>query len=521
MNNKDENNFKEIFASTGFELSDWQVDVDPTRELAENEFDVIVIGAGIAGLACAALLSKRGYRPLVLEHHSQVGGYYGSFERDGFLFNTGAMEITGLWDGGPFDLLLKDLGLNKEDYFVRNAYNYKLGGNEIKAFDGVEGFEGQLAVLFPEEAENLTAFFEDAKAAFDEWHGDLEKYGTHLSPELILKISGEDGLREHLEKCPHYFDWYSKSWKQKLDEYFTDEGLRDLLNSIINHMSIDLELTPAEGVLRDYGFIRYGSFFPKGGAQKLVDAIRGFIEDNGGKVLLNQKVERILTEDGAVVGVETWDKNFRSSLVVSNSNVKNTILEMVERREFDESYIESIQALEMQETYFSVFLGVDKDFSDYPTMIRDDDTQLETFFFMIINSNADPTYAPEGLASVAITSISSYDDFPERGTREYFKKKRAVANQLIETADEHFPGLKENILVRTEATPKTYERYTLAPEGSCEGLFWSTEVKRLYFKTPIQGLYLAGSSAYPGAGLEKALMSGVMCANDINGWKVR
>ena len=140
MNKMDEINFKEIFASTGYELSDWQVDVDPTRELAEDEFDVIVIGSGIGGLACAALLSKRGYRTLVLEHHSQVGGYYGSFDRSGFIFNTGAMEITGLWENGPFDLFLKDLGLIKDDFFVRNSYNYKLGGKEIKAFDGVALF---------------------------------------------------------------------------------------------------------------------------------------------------------------------------------------------------------------------------------------------------------------------------------------------------------------------------------------------------------------------------------------------
>jgi all-trans-retinol 13,14-reductase len=81
--------------------------------------------------------------------------------------------------------------------------------------------------------------------------------------------------------------------------------------------------------------------------------------------------------------------------------------------------------------------------------------------------------------------------------------------------------LKEKIIVRTAATPRTYERYTLAPEGSCEGLFWSTEVKRLYFKTPVHGLYLAGSSAYPGAGLEQSLMTGIICANDIDGWKGR
>jgi all-trans-retinol 13,14-reductase len=500
---------------------DWQVEVDSGAKLAENEFDVIVIGAGIGGLACAALLSMRGYRPLVLEHHSKVGGYYGSFEKDGFLFNTGAMEITGLWDGGPLDLFLQDLGLKVEDYFVRNSYNYTHGSKEIKAFDGVDAFKGQLAELFPEESDNLTAFFEDSRISFDEWYGDLKKYGTILSPELILDVSGEDGPQRFRRERPHFADWRAKSWKQKMDEFFTDQGLRDLLNSIINHMSADLDVTPAEAILRDYGFIRYGSFFPKGGSQKLVDAIKEFIEDHGGKVLLSQRVERILTEDGAVVGVETWDQTFHSPVVVSTSNVKNTILDMFDLREFNEEYLNSIRALEMQETYFSVFLGADMDLSDYPTMIRDDDTALENLFHMTINTNADPAYAPDGMASITITTLGSYDDFPDREKPEYIRKKRAVANQLIDTANEVIPGLKENIIVRLAATPRTYERYTLAPKGSCEGLFWSTEVKRLYFKTPLKGLYLAGSSAYPGGGLEQALMSGVICANDIGGWRVR
>lgn len=501
--------------------STWQVEVDPAKELAENEFDVIVIGAGIGGLACTALLAKWGYRSLLLEHHSQVGGYYGSFERDGFLFNTGAMEITGLWDGGPFDLFLKDLGLKKEDFFVLNSYNYVHGSKEIKAFEGVDALKGQFAELFPEEAENMAAFFENAKISFDEWYGGLDKYGTILSQELMLTIGGEEGLQRFNEQHPNYMDWRDKSWKQKLDEFFTDPELKSLLNSIINHMEIDLDITPAEAILRDYGFIRYGSFFPKGGAQKLADCVKDFIEDHGGKVLLSQKVERILSEAGAVVGVETWDQQFRSSVVVSSSNVKNTILGMVDPRELDQAYIETTKSVEMQETYFSAFLGVDMDLTDYPTMIRSDETSLDNLFHMTINSNADPSYAPEGMASVAITTLGTYDDFPEREKPEYLRKKRAVTNQLIDTADEVIPGLKEKILVRTAATPRTYERYTLAPEGSCEGLFWSTEVKRLYFKTPLQGLYLAGSSAYPGAGLEQALMTGIICANDIDGWRDR
>jgi all-trans-retinol 13,14-reductase len=515
------NNPKRSLTNTGSISPDWSVEINTSKQLAENEFDVIVIGAGMGGLACTALLAKWGYRPLLLEHHSVVGGYYGSFKRDGFLFNTGAMEITGLWDGGPLDLFLQDLGLNKGDYFVQNSYKYRYGGKEIKAFDGVDEFKSQFASLFPEEADNLDAFFNDARISFDEWYGELDKYGTILSPEIIRAVFGESGLERHMRENPNFTDWRTKSWKQKMDEHFTNQGLRDLLNSIINHMSADLDIAPAEAVLRDYGFIRHGSFFPKGGAQKLVEAIKRFIEDYGGKVLLSHRVERILTEDGVVKGVESRDQIFHSPVVVSSTDVKNTILSMVDRSEFDPSYIESIQAVEMMETYFSLFLGVDMDLTDHPTMIFDDDTSLDNLFHMSIHTNADPCYAPEGMASISIRTIGSYDDFPDREKPEYVRKKRAVANQLIDTADEVVPGLKENIIVRFSATPRTFERYTLATEGSCEGLFWSTEVKRLYFKRPLKGLYLAGSSAYPGAGLEQALMSGIICANDIDLWRGR
>lgn len=499
----------------------WQVELDPTRKLAENEFDVTVIGAGIGGLACTALLAKWGYRVLLLEHHSKVGGYYGSFKCDGFLFNTGALEITGLWDRGPFDLFLKDLKLKKEDFFVLNSYNLVHGGKVINVFEGVDALIGQFSELFPEETDNLAAFFENAKIAFDEWYAGLEKFGTILSKDLILAIEGDEELKRFNEHHPNYLDWRDKSWKQKLDEFFTDPELMGLLNSILNHMEIDLDLTHTEVILRSYGFKRYGSYFPKGGAQKLAQAIKGFIEDHGGKVMLNQRVERISSQAGSVVGVQTWDQQYRSSVVVSSSDIRNTILGMVDPRELDKAYIESIKSVKTQMTYFSAFLGVDMDLTGYPTMIISHDTSLDNLFFMTINSNADPSYAPEGMASVTITTIGNYDDFPDRETPEYRRVKQKITNDLIRATDEVIPGFKEKVIVRTAATPRTYERYTLAPEGSCEGPFWSTEVKRLYFKTPLHGLYLAGSSVYPGAGLDQALMTGIICANDINGWKGR
>jgi all-trans-retinol 13,14-reductase len=162
-----------------------------------------------------------------------------------------------------------------------------------------------------------------------------------------------------------------------------------------------------------------------------------------------------------------------------------------------------------------VFLGVDMDLSAYPTITVDLDEELH----VVVNSNADPSLAPEGKASVTITTFANYHDFPERGTEEYHEKKRARAEELIKKAEKVIPGLGERVVVQDAATPKTFERYTSMPEGAIYSFDQSVETRRPYFKTPIRGLYLAGASTFPGGGVEGVVMSGIICANDITGWE--
>ncbi|MEM2004339.1 MAG: hypothetical protein QXQ37_06760 [Nitrososphaerota archaeon] len=61
----------------------------------------------------------------------------------------------------------------------------------------------------------------------------------------------------------------------------------------------------------------------------------------------------------------------------------------------------------------------------------------------------------------------------------------------------------------------------LCPKGAIYTFDQSIETKRPYFKTPIKGLYLVGASTFPGGGVEAAAISGIMCANDISGWRIK
>jgi Phytoene dehydrogenase and related proteins len=102
------------FITREFKKYDWKVEVTPGKPKAENEYDVIIVGSGIGGLTCGALLAKRGYMVLVLEQHYLVGGYCSSFYRKKFIFNTGVESVSGLWERGPVTYLLRELGLRQE-----------------------------------------------------------------------------------------------------------------------------------------------------------------------------------------------------------------------------------------------------------------------------------------------------------------------------------------------------------------------------------------------------------------------
>jgi len=502
--------------SKEYKRYDWRVEVDPRRPKGEGEYDVIIVGAGLGGLTCAALLSKRGYKVLVLEQNYQVGGYCSSFRRLGFTFNAGVEDVSGLWEKGPVAHLLRELGFNVEEFFARNTVRYVFKGEAIDAPDSLEGFVELLAKRFPGESGRVRAFFEEARAAYEECYRDAEAYGAPLPAELIAKVFGEKKLLDYPREHPHFYDWMNKTFKQKLDEFFEDKDLKAFLSALLSYVGAPPDKTSAAAALTAcVSYYLHRGYYTRGGAQKLVNALKGFIESNGGEVLVNRKVDKIIVENGEVKGVKVGGKVFRSPIVVSNVNAKTTLLELVGEEHLSRSYAEYIKSLKMSPSCFMVFLGVDMDLTGYPTLIKN----LDEGYEIVVNSNADPSLAPKGKASVTILTFADYRDFPERGSAEYLKKKREFAEALVKKAERLIPGLSERVIVQDAATPKTFERYVSMPEGAIYAFDQSIETKRPFFKTPIKGLYLVGASTFPGAGVEAVVISGIICANDIRGWK--
>jgi all-trans-retinol 13,14-reductase len=506
------------FASKDFKKYDWNVKVDSQRLKDENEYDVIIVGSGIGGLTCGGLLSKRGFRVLILEQHRQVGGYCSSFKRKGFIFNSGVIDVGGLGENGPVAYVLKELGLKKEDFFVRNTVKYILKGREIRIMDNLDDTVENLSELFPDEKEGLRRFFSDVKTSYTECYKEAEIYGAPLPPELLVKVFGGKKLLDYPKDHPCFYSWLDKTFQEKLDEYFTDEGLKSFLGGLAAYTGTEPWNTSAVMALTVWmGYFLHGGYFTKGGAQNLVNALSGFIRNHGGEVLTSHKVDEIVVENNQVEGVRVGDTVFKAPVVVANADAKVAFLKLVGEEKLDDEFIEYIKKLKMSPSCFVVYLGVNLDLSRYPTLIKN----LDEGYEIAVISNSDENLAPKGKSSVLILAGADYSDFPERGTEEYERRKKEYAEFLIRKAEKVIPGLSRHIEILDAATPKTMERYTSTPEGALYSFAQSIETKRPCFKTPIKGLYLAGASTFPGGGIEGSSISGIICANDICNWRIQ
>ena len=145
----------------------------------KSRYDVVIIGAGLGGLACGSILSREGMSVCVLEQHRVVGGCFQSFRRGNYTLDTGIHYVGSMSEGQTMNQYFKYFGvLDKlnikkfdEDGFdiIRFA-----DGNDYRHAMGYERFYETLAEAFPHERKGLAEYCELMK-----------KVGGVIAPEIM------------------------------------------------------------------------------------------------------------------------------------------------------------------------------------------------------------------------------------------------------------------------------------------------------------------------------------------------
>jgi phytoene dehydrogenase-like protein len=475
-----------------------------------EKFDVIVIGAGIGGATCGALLARRGLRTLVVDKNAIPGGK--------------AMTVGGeagfrydLWPivGGP-------------------ALNSRFA-QVLEELD----MESEVELLMPDEISSL--IYRNAEGKLASIVGSVIPRGA--GPVAALQLLGLQS--EDLPEVLRFFVDVSQTSPEELDElddvtfaeYLSRYRLPQPLLSYLGMQANIVFVVPIDRlaasemirVMKDFGEGGAGRYH-SGGFGRVAEVFCRGVELNGGRVLLDTRVERIAVEAGRVTGVDTSRGSFEAPIVVSNAGIQPTVLRLAGEEHFDRDYVSYVRGLVpsqaivgtryfLNRPYFEQGMYIffsDDNYMDADRFDRMKSGWLpeELSVFNVVPAAYDSSLAPEGKQCALIGTFCSPDpELPEGD---------AIFDRLEETAAGLWPGLEECVESKVRYSTRQVSRLTrdaVVPGqgGECIGLaqiVGQCGRHKPSARAPLSGLFYVGCDAGGyGCGTHQAADSGVNVAD--------
>lgn len=477
----------------------------------QNKKKLIIIGAGISGLSAGIYSARAGFDVHILEQHSTFGGFQTGWSRKGYFFEGGMHWLTGSSEKTPLNRIWKETGALQENNPIENRDPYYTlidGDKKLNLYRDVKKLKQEFLKFAPEDKVMINrlckdiSYFKAVHLPLNDVFGLKTKNPTHPSIMELLAMAPA-GLR--------YFYLINTSYKKYVSK-FKNANIRHLLMSVIGdrYNALAFIYTMASFASGDSGF-------PAGGSIRFVGNMLETFKSLGGTVSFNKRIQRVLTKDGLVTGVQLAEEVIPCDAVIVSSDTRVAIDNFFDKPLIGDWTDKFRENLDGSQNMF-VSMGVNMDLSHLPhSMVFPFDEPLSfadsSFSEIRVNNySTDSEFSPKGKTSLTCVLLSACYDFwkkaKENGT--YKEKKEEFAKIFIDRLSKFIPEIKEKLEVIDIATPVTYERYCSSYKGS-----WMTVWKKGKAKPripqkykEIKNLYFAGQRIFMCGGLPIAVYSG-------------
>ncbi len=480
----------------------------------------VVIGAGYAGLATAALLARDGWRVTVLEKNEQVGGRARSWEKDGFVFDMGPS-----WYLMPevFERFFSLFQVRREDYYkllpLSPYYKVFFGPDDhaclypdrqrnIELFDKFEPGGGQALVRYIKQAE-----YKYQVAMREFLYRDYKRLTDFFNRRLVF-----EGLKLNVFRKLDSF----------VGQYFKDRRARQLLEYAMVFLGTSPQAAPALYSIMSHVDLGLGVHFPAGGMNGVARGLARLCRELGVEIQTGQEAGRIRVDSGRATGVETESGIFPADLVVSAADYHHVETELLPREAADYRpgyWRRRVVAPSM----FIAYLGIGRKLSGlehhnlyfeedwrrhFDTIFKHRQWPADPCFYLSCISKTDPGSAPADAENVFIlVPVAPGLDDSDARRESYFQH---ILEHIHRVTGE---DLSRDILVRRIYSHRDFSCDYHAFQGTALGLahtLGQTAVFRPRHRSRrIPNLFHTGHYTHPGVGVPMVLIAAEVVADEI------
>lgn len=500
-------------------------------DLSKPETDVIVIGSGVGGLSCAALLARYGLDVTVIESYSLPGGAAHGFERNGFKFDSGPSLYSGLSyrpSSNPLRQVLDAIG-EELPCATYDTWGCCLPEGDFDTSVGANQFYSVLTKLRGDKA---VAEWRELQRVME----PLMRIATAIPPAALRFDVGAaitvGRFAPSLARNAANVTKLTGPFSRIMDGVVKDPFIRnwlDLLCFLLSGLPAD-GTSAAEVAFMFADWYRPGVVldYPVGGSGALVDALVRGLKRHGGRLILGTHVEQVLVESNRAVGVRLrGGKEFRASrAVVSNASVWDT-LKLLPEGAVPKRFRAKRQATSECDSFMHLHLGINaqglqSDLACHYVVVNNWVPGVkapQNVVAVSIPSLLDPSLAPPGKHVIHVYTPGNepYDLWQgmDPQSQEYAQQKQVRSEVMWQALERIIPDIRSRCEVTLVGTPLTHERFLRRHRGSYGpaikagvGIFPGPG-------TPLPGLLCCGDSTFPGIGLPAVAASGMIAANTL------
>ncbi|CAN5209677.1 phytoene desaturase family protein [soil metagenome] len=477
--------------------------------------DVVVIGAGVGGLAAAARLAAAGHAVTVCEQAPQVGGKLGEYARDGFRFDTGPSLLTmphllaELFadTGAPLATVLE---LQRVEPVARYRF---ADGTRLDASADLPTMVAALdRALGDGSGADWLRLLGRGAAMFEAVRGPFLQTGLD-GPLALLRQARR--LRDLTAVAP------LRTLRGLGAGYLRDPRLQMMLDRYATYSGSDPRRAPATLAVVPYVEQAYGVWYVRGGLRRIADALAARAAECGATVRTGADVVGVRVAGGRAGGVVLRDgERLRADVVVANTDASHLYGDLLPRP----SAMRRLRRAPRSLSGFALLLGLRgrTDGTAHHTVLfpADYDAEFDALFgrhprpvpdpTLYVAAPPDPAAAPTGheawsvLANAPRQGQGGAVDWDAPGAAD------AYAERLLRLLADRGLDVRDRVVLRHVVTPADLQRRTRSVGGAIYGT--SSNGPRAAFLRPpnrsdVPGLFLVGGSSHPGGGLPLVLLS--------------